>query len=67
MTEEDLEKAVDEVFERIENIAFYTAQTAKDVILRAYQLEMTPSEYLTVVSSYINDFEKSKEGTKNED
>lgn len=62
MTDENLEKSVDAVFDRIRNITFYTANTAKEIILRANELKMTPTEYLTVVNSYIKDFEKSKEG-----
>ena len=66
MTEEKLEKAVDEVFQRIRDITFYTANTAKEIILQANKLGITTTEYLGVVSSYIKDFEKSKEGTRNE-
>lgn len=66
MTEETLEKAVDAVFDKIKDITYYTSITAKDVILNANKLKMTPGEYLAVVSSYIKDFEKSKEGITNE-
>ena len=66
MTEEKLEKAVDEVFQRIRDITFYTANTAKEIILQANKLGITTTEYLGVVSSYIKDFEKLKEGTRNE-
>lgn len=66
MTEETLEKAVDAVFDKIKDITYYTSITAKDVILNANKLQMTPGEYLAVVSSYIKDFEKAKEGITNE-
>lgn len=66
MTEETLEKAVDAVFDKIKDVTYYTSITAKDVILNANKLKMTPGEYLAVVSSYIKDFEKSKEGITNE-
>lgn len=66
MTEETLEKAVDAVFDKIKDITYYTSITAKDVILNANKLKMTPGEYLAVVSSYIKDFENSKEGIMNE-
>lgn len=66
MTDEKLEKAVDAVFKRISDVTYYTANTAKEIILQANKLEMTPTEYLAVVSSYIKDFEKAKEGTNNE-
>ena len=66
MTDEKLEKAVDEVFQRIRDIAFYTANTAKEIILQANKLGITTTEYLGVVSSYVKDFEKLKEGTDNE-
>ena len=46
MTEEKLEEAVDAVFKRIGDITFYTANTAKEIILQANKLEMTPTEYL---------------------
>ena len=64
MKDETIEKTVDECFKRISDITYYTANTAKEVILKAYELKMTPTEYLAVVSSYISDFEK--EGKNNE-
>ena len=66
MTEETLEKAVDALFEKVSDITIYTSITAKDVILKANKLKMTPTEYLTIVSRYIQDFEKAKEGYNNE-
>ena len=66
MTDEKLEKAVDEVFQRIRDITYYTANTAKEIILQANKLGITTTEYLGVVSSYVKDFEKLKEGTDNE-
>ena len=66
MTDEKLEKAVDEVFQRIRDITYYTANTAKEIILQANKLGITTTEYLGVVSSYVKDFEKLKEGTENE-
>lgn len=59
MAEDNLEKAVDAVFDKIKDITYYTSITAKDVILNANKLKMTPGEYLAVVSSYIKDFERS--------
>ena len=66
MTDEKLEEAVDAVFKRISDITFYTANTAKEIILQANNLGITTTEYLGVVSSYVKDFEKLKEGTRNE-
>ena len=66
MTDDNLEKAVDAVFEHIRDVTYYTSVTAKEIILQANKLKMTSEAYLMIVSSYIKDFEKSKEGITNE-
>lgn len=64
-SENNLRKEVNEVFSNFRDINYYTADTAKDVIVNADRLGITAEEYLEIVGSYLKNFEKKKGGKTN--